>query len=74
MKNYKLKVGALLSSALLMVGVGCSDSFLEVPATGALSEAQLSTLAGLEASLIAAYSQVNGRANRLGSPSNWVWG
>lgn len=24
--------------------------------------------------MIAAYSQVNGRGNRLGSPSNWVWG
>jgi hypothetical protein len=74
MKNYKLKIGALLSSAIMMVAVSCSDSFLEVPATGQLAEAQLSTLAGLEASLIAAYSQVNGRANRLSSPSNWVWG
>ncbi|SFB21292.1 RagB/SusD family nutrient uptake outer membrane protein [Algoriphagus aquimarinus] len=74
MKNYKLKVGALLSSALMMVAVSCSDEFLEVPATGQLAEAQLTTLAGLEASLIAAYSQVNGRGNRLASPSNWVWG
>jgi len=47
---------------------------LEVPPVGQLAEAQLSTLAGLDASLIAAYSQVNGRGNRLGSPSNWVWG
>ncbi|PZX60394.1 putative outer membrane starch-binding protein [Algoriphagus ratkowskyi] len=74
MKNYKLKVGVLLSSALMMVAVSCSDEFLDVPATGALAEAQLTTLAGLEASLIAAYSQVNGRGNRLASPSNWVWG
>jgi len=74
MKNYKLKIGALLSSAIMMVAVSCSDSFLDVPATGQLAEAQLSSLAGLEASLIAAYSQVNGRNNRLSSPSNWVWG
>lgn len=74
MKNYKLKIGALLSSAIMMVAVSCSDDFLDVPATGQLAEAQLTTLAGLEASLIAAYSQVNGRANRLASPSNWVWG
>ncbi|EAZ80617.1 RagB/SusD family nutrient uptake outer membrane protein [Algoriphagus machipongonensis] len=74
MKNYKLKIGALLSSAVMMVAVSCSDDFLEVPATGQLAEAQLTTLAGLEASLIAVYSQVNGRANRLASPSNWVWG
>lgn len=74
MKNFKIKIGALLSSAVMMVAVSCSDEFLEVPPTGLLAEAQLSSLAGLEASLIAAYSQVNGRGNRLGSPSNWVWG
>ncbi|MBN7812720.1 RagB/SusD family nutrient uptake outer membrane protein [Algoriphagus sp. H41] len=74
MKNYKLKLGALLVSGAMMVAVSCSDEFLEIPPVGQLSEAQLSTLAGLDASLIAAYSQVNGRGNRLGSPSNWVWG
>ncbi|GAB3222865.1 RagB/SusD family nutrient uptake outer membrane protein [Algoriphagus aestuariicola] len=74
MKNYKLKIGALLVSGAMMVAVSCSDEFLEIPPVGQLSESQLSTLAGLDASLIAVYSQVNGRANRLGSPSNWVWG
>ncbi|WP_439474096.1 RagB/SusD family nutrient uptake outer membrane protein [Algoriphagus formosus] len=74
MKNFKLKIGALSFSAMMMVAVSCSDEFLEVPPTGLLAEAQLSSLAGIEASLIAAYSQVNGRGNRLGSPSNWVWG
>lgn len=74
MKKFRIKIGALLSSAALMVAVSCSDDFLDVPPTGVLAETQLQTLAGLEASLIAAYSQVNGRANRLASPSNWVWG
>ncbi|NVK51034.1 MAG: RagB/SusD family nutrient uptake outer membrane protein [Cyclobacteriaceae bacterium] len=74
MKNFKLKFGALSLSAMMMVAVSCSDEFLEVPPTGLLAQAQLSSLAGIEASLIAAYSQVNGRGNRLGSPSNWVWG
>lgn len=74
MKNFKIKIGALLASTAMMVAVSCSDDFLEVPPVGQLAGAQLSTLAGLDASLIAAYSQVNGRANRLGSPSNWVWG
>lgn len=74
MNNFKIKIGALLSSAMMMVAVSCSDDFLEVPPTGLLAEAQLTSLAGIEASLIAAYSQVNGRANRLASPSNWVWG
>lgn len=74
MKNFKLKIGALLTSAVMMVAVSCSDDFLDVAPTGLLGEAQLSTLAGIDAGLIAAYSQVNGRGNRLASPSNWVWG
>lgn len=74
MNNFKLKIGALLASTVMMVAVSCSEEFLEVPPVGQLSEAQLTSLAGLDASLIAAYSQVNGRGNRLGSPSNWVWG
>lgn len=74
MKNFKIKIGALLASTAMMVAVSCSEDFLEVPPVGQLSENQLSTLAGIDAALIAAYSQVNGRGNRLGSPSNWVWG
>lgn len=74
MKNFKLKIGALLASTAMMVAVSCSDEFLEIPPVGQLSENQLSSLAGIDAALIAAYSQVNGRGNRLGSPSNWVWG
>ena len=52
----------------------CSDSFLDVPAPGSLNEQLLSNGPGIEASLLAVYSQVNGRENRMGSPSNWVWG
>ena len=74
MKNFKLKIGALLASTAMMVAVSCSEEFLEVPPVGQLSENQLTSLAGLDAVLISAYSQVNGRGNRLGSPSNWVWG
>lgn len=74
MKNLKLKIGTLFTSAVMLVAVSCSEEFLDVPPTGVLAEAQLSTLAGIDASLIAAYSQVNGRGNRLASPSNWVWG
>jgi len=60
--------------AMLSMVYACSDSFLEVPPTGALSETLLNGSLGLERSILAAYSQVNGRANRMGSPSNWVWG
>ncbi|WP_192085942.1 RagB/SusD family nutrient uptake outer membrane protein [Algoriphagus sp. Y33] len=74
MKNIKIKVGALIASTILMVAVSCSDDFLEVTPTGELTQPQATSLAGFEASLIAVYSQVNGRANRMASPSNWVWG
>ena len=60
--------------ATIFLLYSCSDSFLEVPPTGALDQGLLSGKLGLEASLLAVYSQVNGRGNRMGSPSNWVWG
>ena len=74
MKNFKTKIGTLLTSAVMLVAVSCSDEFLDVPPTGVLAESQLQTLAGIDASLIAAYSQVNGRFQTLAGASNWVWG
>lgn len=74
MKN-KIKKGIIgVVVAGMAVAYSCSDSFLEVPVTGQLDEGILSSRQGLESSLIAVYSQVNGRANRMASPSNWVWG
>jgi len=60
--------------AILSMVYACSDSFLDVPPTGSLNESLLSGALGLERSIIAVYSQVNGRGQRMGSPSNWVWG
>lgn len=74
MKNLKLKIGTLLTSAVMLAAVSCSDEYLNVPPTGLLAESQLSTLAGIDASLIAVYSQVNGRDSWFGGPSNWVLG
>ena len=65
-------IGVLITG--LVVNYSCNDSFLEVPVTGQLDEGLLSSRQGLESSLIAVYSQVNGRFNRMASPSNWVWG
>jgi starch-binding outer membrane protein, SusD/RagB family len=74
MKN-RTKKGIALSIVLsLAVVYSCDDSFLDVPATGALDLNLLATGPGMESALIAAYAQVNGRANRMASPSNWVWG
>lgn len=65
-------VWSVLTAILLMYS--CDDSFLEVPVTGQLDKNVLAGKLGIEASLIAVYAQVNGRANRMASPSNWVWG
>jgi hypothetical protein len=70
------KVNKLVLTALagLMLVYSCKDSFLDVPVTGQLNQGILAGQLGLDASLLAVYSQVNGRANRMASPSNWVWG
>jgi hypothetical protein len=73
MKN-NLKKSALSAIAIMVLLYSCKDSFLEVPPTGTLNQQLLANGTGLEASLLAAYAQVNGRANRMASPSNWVWG
>lgn len=73
MKNIKSKIAAVFTAGMMLVATGCDD-YLNVPPVGQLSEAQLTTLAGIDAVLIGVYSQVNGRARRMASPSNWVWG
>lgn len=60
--------------ALASTMYACSDSFLDIKPKGSLSADLLNSTLGVERALIAAYSQVNGRDNRMGSPSNWVWG
>ena len=73
--NNKLKKGLIgIFTAGMVLAYSCDDSFLEVPVTGQLDQNILAGRQGLESSLIAVYSQVNGRANRMASPSNWVWG
>lgn len=71
----KIKRGVIgMVAASMVLAYSCKDSFLEVPVTGQLDEGILAGRQGLESSLIAVYSQVNGRSNRMASPSNWVWG
>ena len=74
MKRFRIQIAATLTAGMMLFATSCADDFLDVPAVGQLSEAQLTSLEGLNAALIAAYSQVNGRNQRLASPSNWVWG
>ncbi|MFD1816756.1 Starch-binding associating with outer membrane [Pseudarcicella hirudinis] len=74
--NFKNK--AIIASTVLLttlVVFACKDSFLEVPPTGQLTNAQLSSKSGIEGSLVGAYSMLNGRGtDRLASSENWVWG
>ncbi|MBX2896212.1 MAG: RagB/SusD family nutrient uptake outer membrane protein [Cyclobacteriaceae bacterium] len=71
----RIKKGIAVSLVLcLAVVYSCDDSFLDVPATGALDLNLLATGPGMEATLISVYAQVNGRANRMASATNWVWG
>ena len=77
MKKITLKSAAIVASVtagLAFVAVSCNDSFLEIPATGQIGESQLTSKPGIEGSLIAAYSTLNGRSNRMASATNWVWG
>ncbi|HMR57542.1 MAG TPA: RagB/SusD family nutrient uptake outer membrane protein, partial [Cyclobacteriaceae bacterium] len=74
MKNKVTKAIALTLILSFAVMYSCDDSFLEVPVTGQLDQSVLSGRLGIESTLISAYAQVNGRANRMASPSNWVWG
>ncbi len=71
MKKSKLIIFSII---LLIGGYACKESFLEVPATGSLSKAQLTSQAGLEGSLISAYAQLSGLGSYAAGPSNWVWG
>ncbi len=77
MKNIPFKSVAIafsVTAGLVVAAVSCKDSFLDIPATGQISESQLTSKAGIEGSLIAVYSNLNGRANRMSSATNWVWG
>ncbi|NUQ26353.1 MAG: RagB/SusD family nutrient uptake outer membrane protein [Saprospiraceae bacterium] len=80
MKNIKFIVlGLVLMGAMI---VACSDDFLEAPPQASLDEGTLGNQQGVEASLISAYSMLDGWNDDWGtfSPpwggagSNWVWG
>jgi len=72
--NMKKISIAIVFLALIVGGYSCKDTFLDVAPTGSISKNQLTTKAGLEGSLIAAYAQLSGLGSYAGGPSNWVWG
>ena len=72
----KLIIQIMAAPVLLALLFACKDKFLDVPATGAVSEAQLNTAKVLDGQLISVYAQLNGKGagSRMASASNWVWG
>lgn len=72
MNKYKLIVVALLFFGVVMTA--CKDEFLEVAPTNSLSSNELSTAAGLDGSVIGAYSVLLGRGGFYTDASNWFWG
>ena len=60
---------------LVLIGFACKDSFLNIPPTGTLSSAELTSTAGLQSTLMGAYAELNGRDyGWFGSSFNWLWG
>jgi starch-binding outer membrane protein, SusD/RagB family len=79
MKNiFNKKVFMVTAVLTTFVVMSCQDSFLEIKPTGQLAQAQLSSKAGIEGSLIGVYAILSGtggnRFSRLASSSNWVFG
>lgn len=79
MKNLKFKLGAAMAVVGLSVTLyACKKSFLDKPALGSLSQATLTSSAGVQGLLIGAYSLVDGFGGAGGgwqsSGTNWVYG
>ncbi|WNJ19686.1 RagB/SusD family nutrient uptake outer membrane protein [Pontibacter sp. G13] len=78
------KLFLYISAAAVMGAavVGCSSDFLNAPPQGALDEGTLANEAGVNASLISAYSMLDGWNDDWGTfnppwgaaGSNWIWG
>ncbi len=66
------------SSYILVLCWACSDSFLEEPPRGFLSEQTLQSPSGVEAALLSAYAVLDGHNdgnnNWTANPFNWIFG
>ncbi len=70
----KIKLISLTALISIISITACKNSFLDVLPTGSLGEAELTTKAGIEGSLIAAYSILLGRGGFYTDATNWFWG
>ncbi len=74
MKFSLSKISFALLLALSISFWACSDEFLEVDPTGQLTPELLTSKAGIEGTLLGAYSMLGGRGNYFGGASNWTNG
>ena len=75
MKNInKIKIIAVAFIVIMILTIACKEEFLDVAPTGSLTENQLTSLPGLDGSLIATYSYLLGRSGFFSDVSNWFWG
>lgn len=67
--------GTTAAALILLTTFACKDKFLEIPATGQLSNAQLTSKSGINGVLISAYAQLNARGfTQTASSYNWARG
>ncbi len=72
MKLNKIIVSTV--SIICICVISCKDDFLEVTPTASITNAQLTSSAGLEGSLIGAYAMLHGRGDFYAGSTNWLWG
>ena len=73
MNRGSVKIVSVLFFTILIT-IHCNESFLEVAPTSSLSSFELSSLDGLEGSLIGTYSILLGRSGFYSDATNWFWG
>ena len=72
-----MKITKKIFATLLLLIVftfSCKDDFLEVAPTGSLTTSLLTSLNGLEGTLIGSYSMLSGRGGFYAGTTNWLWG
>ena len=72
MKLNKIIVSTV--SIICICVISCKDDFLEVTPTASITNAQLTSKAGLEGSLIGGYAMLHGRGDFYAGSTNWLWG
>ncbi len=72
---YTIKRISFAAATLLLLGVSCSDEFLEVAPAGSLAGPLLENKEGIDGLLIGTYAALNGVfGNRFEGPNHWATG